>query len=337
MKLARVWPWIAAALAAGCGSRTGLELPLAAGEAPVDAGCSQGLPPWLLFDTLGGPDSGPSGIYAMRIDGSAGHMVTLPHGPALFPSVSRDGTKLLYATFLDEDGGTDIPDGGDDSALYLYDFASGTASLVVTTSQLTYSALSPDGKTVAYTTGYSLHAIAPDGTNDRALLVGPDCGYGFGHPTFAADSSTILYGAGGMVGAIGIDGSGNETLLSAIPGSFQYPNPAFSPDYQRIVVGAFCDQDSPDALRIYPYASLPGATCESGQLLVDVSEGSSPNSANDPSWGPTGLIAYASGQDVYVIDPSGGLPRDMTAELTGDGGTITASDPVWAPGCAAMP
>lgn len=334
MKLARVWPWIGAAIAIACGSRTGLEVPGAIDESTFDAGCQQQLPSWLLFDTFDPTGAGASGIYAMRADGTAGHTVPLPHAPALFPSVSPDGSKLLYATFLDTDGGAD---GGDDSALYVYDFASRTASLVVTTSQLTYSAMSPDGKTVAYTTGYSLHAIAPDGTNDRALLVGPNCGAGYGHPTFTADSQTILYATGGVIGAIGTDGTSNETLLSAIPGSFQYPNPAFSPDYRRIVVGVYCDQDSPQALLIYPYASLPGATCESGQLLVDVNDSSAPNLANDPSWGSNGLIAYGSGQDVYVIDAAGGTPTDMTSGLTGDGGSVTASDPVWAPGCAPIP
>jgi Tol biopolymer transport system component len=257
--------------------------------------------------------------------------VTLPHGPGAFPSVSPDGSKLLYATFMSTDGGSD-------SALYLYDFASRSSTLVVTTTELTYSALSPDGRTVAWTTSYSLHAVDADGTNDRTLLAGPNAeGTGYGHPVFASDSTTVVYGTGGIIGAIRIDGSQNETLLTAIPGSFQYPNPAFSPDYQQIVVGAFCDQASPEALRIYAYASLPGATCSSGQFLVDVSAGSSPNQANDPSWSQDGRIAYGSGKDVLVIDATGGVPVNLTADLTGDAGTATASDPVWAPACADVP
>jgi WD40-like Beta Propeller Repeat len=303
------------ALLAACGARTGL-IAQDGGSPPdaavtFDAGCAQPRP-WLLFDILDYAGTAPGGIYAMRSDGTAGHPVSLPHSPAFFPSVSPDGSKLLYATSLYPDGGYD---GGADSALYLYDFASQTSTL--------------DGKTVAYVSGYSLHDIAPDGTNDLALLVGPNnCGTGYGHPVFASDSSTIVYGTGGIIGAIGIDGSGNETLLTAIAGSFQYPNPAFSPDYQRIVMGAFCDQSTPNALRIYAYASLPGATCESGQLLADVSNGAASNMANDPSWSPGGLIAYGSGQDVFVIDASGGTPTNMTSGLTGDGGTLAAADPV---------
>jgi Tol biopolymer transport system component len=326
------------ALAVACGSRTGLLAGAgssgssSSGGVSFDAGCPE--PLWLLFNLR--DDSGTSprqGIYAMRADGTGGHMVSLPHSPALNASVSPDGSKLLYATYM-----RPAEDGGVDSTLYAYDFASQTATAVVTTAGLTYSALSPDGRTVAYVSGYSLRAIDADGTNDRSLLVGPnDDGTGYGHPVFEADSRTIVYATGGVIGAIRADGSGNQTLLDAIPGSFQYPNPAFSPDYQRIVVGLFCDQTSPDALRVYPFASLPGAACQSGTTLTEVNEGASPNGANDPSWGANGRIAYASYPDVFVIDASGGTPSNMTAGLTGDAGTVTASDPVWAPGCAEIP
>jgi len=325
------------ALAAACGSRTGLDLGAGVGPSQpaqgFDAGCPQA--PWLLFDVM--EHEGPIylRIYATHADGTGGHFVILPHDHAAFPSVSPDGTKLLYATALPPDagGGPDV-----DSALYVYDFASHSDSLVVTTSQLTYSALSPDGRFVSYVSGYTLRAIGSDGSNDHALLSGPsDQGSGYGHPTFAADSRTVLYGTGGEVGAIEVDGSGDRNLLDAIPGSFQYPNPAFSPDYQRIVVGAFCSQTSPYALRIYAYSSLPGTTCDSGQLLVDVNDGASFNLANDPSWGPDGRIAYASGKDVWIIEATGGTPTSLTAALTADGGTVQAADPVWVPGCADVP
>jgi hypothetical protein len=314
------------ALATSCGARTELLTP-----APVTfASCSK--PPWLLFDLDDATQPDSSGIYALRADGSDGHMMTLPHSPAFFPSVSPDGSHLLYATFEPFDAG-----GG--ALLYLYDFANQTASLVVMTAALTYSAIAPDGQTVAYVNGYDLHDVAPDGTNDRTLLVGPSesTGSGYGHPTFA-DSQTILYGGGGFIGSIGVDGSNNQTLLATYLGGPLYPNAGFSPDHGQIVLGASCDQESPDALRIFPYASLPGASCDSGQVLVDVSASASPNDgASDPSWGPDGRIAYGSGQDVWVIAASGGTPTNMTAALTGDGGVYAAADPVWAPGCAVIP
>jgi Tol biopolymer transport system component len=331
-------------LAAACGARTGLF----AGESSSGsssgassgsssgsssgAGCTE--PLWLLFNLQDDSPAQRSGIYAMRADGSGGHLVNLPHGPARNASVSPDGSTLLYATYM-----ASATDGGADSTLYAYDLASGKASAIVTTTGLTYSALSPDGRTVSYVSDYTLKSIGADGSNDRALLVGPnDQGTGYGHPVFESDSHTIVYATGGIIGAIGADGSNNRTLLDAIPGSFQYPNPAFSPDYQQIVVGLICSQGSPYTLRVYPFASLPGAACESGRILTsDITEGASPNSANDPSWGDNGLIAYASYPDVFLIDPNGGSPQKLTASLTGDAGVVTASDPVWAPGCAPIP
>lgn len=335
-------PLLLAVAALACGSRTGLlssglsasSSSSSSGAVSFDAGCPE--PLWLLFNLR--DDSGPaprSGIYAMRADGTGGHMVPLPHGPALNASVSPDGSKLLYATY-----GPFVQDGGTDSTLYELDLATQTATPILSTSGLTYSALSPDGTRVSYVSNYDLRSIDADGTNDRLLLHGPnDQGTGYGHPVFEPDSRTIVYVTGGIIGAIGFDGSGDHTLLEAIPGSFQYPNPAFSPDYQRIVVGLVCARSSPYTLRVYPFASLPGASCESGQILTtDLTEGSSPNAANDPSWGPNGLIAYASLYDVFVIDENGGTPRNMTAGLTGDaGGVVAASDPVWAPGCAQIP
>ena len=68
---------------------------------------------------------------------------------------------------------------------------------------LTYSALSPDGKTVSYVSNFSLRAVDADGTQDRLLIAGPnDCGTGYGHPVFEPDSHTVVYATGGIIGAI---------------------------------------------------------------------------------------------------------------------------------------
>jgi Tol biopolymer transport system component len=336
------------ALLAGCGSRT--ELPTGSGVvrgdagAPVDADatihCGAPLPPvdcraapWVLFDFSDGATE-LSTIYALRSDGTGGHAVTLPHGPGYYPSVSPDGTKLLYVTAFPE-----TSDGGDDTSLYLYDFATGCESLVVTANGLAYSALSPDGTTIAYSADYGLYAIGADGSNDRPLVVGSDTAGGYGHPAFTADSQTVVYGGLGFIGSIGTNGSDNQMLLVGVLESFLYPNMAFSPDYSEIVTGIFCSQDSPFDLLVFPWASLGSTPCASGRVLVaDVVESSSFNmGASDPSWGPTGLIAYGAGSDVYLVPAGGGAPTNLTTGLTGDAGTSTASDPVWAPPCAPVP
>jgi hypothetical protein len=298
----------------------------------VDSGCLQNGNPWLVFDTrstMGGPQT----MYAMRADGSEGHFVQLPHAPAYFPSVSPDGTELLYATPLGADAGGGAPN-APDSALYAYDLVGHTERLLITTQGLTYSALSPDRRTVAYVSTYSLHVASPGGANDRTLLAGPNGdGTGYGHPTFA-DSQTVVYVTGGAIGAIGIDGSGNRILVSQSATQL-YPNAAFSPDHQRLAAGVLCDPASTPALVVYDWASLP-APCSSGRVLAQVTESSSFNGANDPSWGPTDLIAYGSGTDVYVIQAGGGTPTNVTQGLT-DAGMLTAEEPVWAPGCVIVP
>ncbi len=314
-----------------CGARTPLDAGAAAGEAAGSQSPACDRAPWLLFDVDG--DGADSTIYAMRADGTELHPVPLPHAPALYPSVSPDGMKLLYVTYYPT-----TVDGGDDSNLYVYDFANGTATLVVTAPELAYSALSPDGQTIAYAAGYTLYAIGSDGTNNRALLSGTDVTTGYGHPAFARDSQTIVYGALGTIGSIRADGSDGVTLLTGVVGSFEYPNMAFSPDYTEIVTGIFCSPTAPQALIVFPYAALPGEACASGTVLADVNESSSFNmGANDPSWGPNGLIAYGANADVYVIPAAGGTPSPLTRALTGDAGLLTASDPVWAPACAAIP
>jgi Tol biopolymer transport system component len=269
----------------------------------------------------------------MRADGTQLHAVPLPHSPAYYPSVSPDGTKLLYTTSF-----VPTSDGGNDTALYLFDFASQTALLVVSSFSMSYSALSPDLQTVAYSANYGLYAIGADGTNNRSLVVGSPGNGAYGHPTFASDSKTILYGTLGVVGSVESDGTNNQTLLTGVVGSFWYPNPAFSPDYSQIAVGIFCDQTSPFDLLVFQYASLAETACSSGTVLTTVSESSAENmGATDPSWGPTGLIAYGSYSDVWVIPATGGTPTNVTSKLTGDAGAFTASDPVWAPACAAVP
>jgi Tol biopolymer transport system component len=335
----RALPLLCLAVACvACGSRTALDAPLAVdGGSPVvrDAGppvaftpaCSSQADDWILFDYT----AGEGAIMAIRANGTDFRHLNLPHGPGFFPSVSPDGSMLLYAALPTAPPTTD---GGVNSALYLYDLTTHVESLVVGTIDLTYSALSPDRQLVAYVSGYSLHSIRYDGTDDVTLLTGPDeNGRGYGHPVFAADSVTVVYGGGGILGAIHADGTGNVTLVAEV-GVYTYPNAAFSGDHTQIVAGTLCGSEAPFALSVFEYASLPAA-CASGTLLVGVDQSSSPNQANDPSWNPNGLIAYASDVDIFTIPATGGTPTNVTKALTKGG--ATASDPVWLPACATVP
>jgi hypothetical protein len=90
------------------------------------------------------------------------------------------------------------------------------------------------------------------------------------------------------------------------------------------------------ALRVYSLVSLP-ADCATGRVVTTLDPASpSMSGGPNPSWGPSGLIAYGSGIDVYLVDAAGGTPRNMTARLTA-GGQASAADPIWAPACAPIP
>jgi hypothetical protein len=338
---------LAIALSA-CGTRTALELilPTDGGVAPGDAGVPPPCrgQPWLVFQLSS--ESG-SNVYAMRADGSGGHILHLAKDGA-FPSFSANGAKLLYVT-IDAEAG----DGGYLNTLVEQDLGTGATlelvtSLVQTDAEesskaLSYSAVSPDGTTVAYTIGYDVHLVNIDGTADRLLIQGSqNQGLIYGHPAFTADSQTVLYGALGNFGSIPVAGSNGPTILVTQDGTEgpQFPNPSPSPDGSSVAsvisCAGFDAGVTETTLRTYPFASLP-APCASGTIVTTLrSYSSAYNSSANPAWGPSGLVAYGSGTDVWIADPSGGgLPRNMTAGLTRKTGA--AFDPVWAPACAPIP
>jgi Tol biopolymer transport system component len=337
-------PYVLLFALVACGDRTALESDLAGSDAGL--GDAEGPTlcrgaPWLVFELARGSSTT---LYAMRADGSEGHSLRLAsHGG--FPSFSADGTKLLYVTATAE-----ADDGGYLQTLVVQQLTSGTTQQLATrlvqgdveeeTVSLTYSAFSPDGQTVAYTAGYDVRAVNIDGTGDHLVIGGSvNDNIVYGHPSFTEDSDTVLYGTSGAFGSVRLDGSANQTLVTQDGvGGPTFPNPTPSPDGSSVASVIQCASDAGTmltALRVYPLASLP-APCESGveaTTLDDVF--SAYNDSANPSWGPSGLIAYGSASDVWVVDPDGGAPRNMTRGLTGKTGA--AFDPVWAPACAPIP
>ncbi len=322
-------PWALLA----CGDRTATDVP----TVPPCRGA-----PWLVFELSKGTSFG---LYAMRADGSDGHTLELPNQGA-FPSFSADGTKVAYVMAT-----TEADDAGYLDALVVQDLVTGATLQLATslvqndveeeTAALTYSAISPDGSSVAYTAGFDMRAVNLDGTNDRLLLAGSTCeNTVYGYPSFTEDSGRVLYGTAGAFGAVGVDGSNAQTLVNqdGVAGPM-FPNPTPSADGTSVASVIQCaglDAGAMDTtLRIYPLASLP-ASCESGVVVTTLDdEFSAFNGSANPSWGPSGLIAYGSGRDIWVVAPDGGPPRNMTRALTGKTGT--AVDPVWAPACAPIP
>jgi Tol biopolymer transport system component len=302
--------FLSAALATACGGRSDLATSLSPGQ-ERDCGA-----PWLLFTWIpvSAPDTSGSRIYAERADGTEGHVLALPHPDAAYPSATPDGTGLLYAdASLDQ--------------LYLYDFAGKTERQLATMGVVGFGSVSPDGQTVVYGDGNDLFVVGVDGPPDDVTLVpGYDLPTGAaGYPVFLPDSQTVVFGAGGEVESIRIDGSGMTTLLSdeAIE---TFPNPALSPDREELAAVVSCDGVTYE-VRTYPLASLP-APCETGKVATEVS--GSPV-YYDLAWGPTGLIAYSGGVEVFVVSASGGAPADFSGVMT------EADEPTWVSGCVALP
>ncbi len=306
---------LTASLLSGCGARSGLDPSgSGAGGHPADCGA-----PWVLFTFVS--ESGTTAttqVYGRRADGSGGHVLALPQAEASYPSTTPDGTALLYA-------------GPSLQNLFLYAFAGGTSQALATTGKVGYGAISPDGQTVVYGDGSDLWVAGVAGPPAQRLLV-PAASTptgAAGYPAFEPDSQTVVFAVGGLVQSIGIGGEGLATLLTD-DAAYTFPNPALSPDGEQLAAVVSCD-GSTFELRVYPLASLPAA-CTDGAVVTSVS-GAPPY--YDLAWGADGLIAYSGGDDVFLVEAAGGTPRNLTADLTST--LATASEPTWAPGCAAVP
>jgi Tol biopolymer transport system component len=329
-------------LVSACGSRTGLDVagssatadsgagpdvadaaqaPDAVLDAPGPSDATEELEAsscgaaWLLFTLVKITDDGGgrlSQIYALRADGSDGHVLLLPISQVTYPSVSPDGTELLFAN-------------SSLSALYLYRFADRTNQELDTSGGVGYGAVSPDGRTVVFGDTDLFRVSVEDGGEQTLVMESqPNAA---GNPVFTRDSQTVVFGATGVVQSVRIDGSDTQTLLSESNESF--PNPTLSPDYRELAAVVSCG--GPLELRVYPFESLP-APCDSGRVVTEVPS-SPPYYA--PTWGPDGLIAYTGTQDVFVVSAAGGTPRNLTADLTSP--ASPAGDPTWAPACTVLP
>ena len=298
---------------AACGGRSELGVPLPGDAGPDPSSCGA---PWVIFTHV---SDGTSQIFARRADGTDGHALALAGAQPTYPSVSPDGTTLLYAHDATQH-------------LSLHRFADHTEQVLPTQGQVGRGSVSPDGSQVVYGDGNNLHLVGVSGSPAEHVLVSAALtpGNAAGFPSFTGDGQTVIYAAGGVVQSIGADGTGAKTLLTTDTSSVEFPNPTLSPDAASVAVIASCDGPS-IALRTYPLASLP-TPCSSGAVVTAVTD---VLSYYDPAWGPTGLIAYATGQGMLIVSASGGTPTNLTADLVGP--TAGVLTPTWAPSCASLP
>ena len=314
-----------AGIVAACGSRTGLDVVAARtdGSTADVADARVCGAPWVLFNYVAprpGSTTNALQIYALRADGTDGHVVALPRpdGQAFYPSTTPDGASLLY---------TD----GDVGHLYAYRVADRTERTLPTMGRTGFGSLSPDGRTLVYGNGNYLFTVGIDGVPALRLLVdaaSTPTG-GAGYPTFLSDSQTVVFGEGGAVQSIRIDGTARRSLVTDRSGG-TFLNPALSPDRRELAAVVSCDGTT-SALRVWSVASLPAA-CDAGRVVTTVP-------ANGPyyvlAWGPTGLIAYGAGHDVLRVPAAGGTATNLTATLTGP--LSSATSPTWVEGCVAVP
>jgi Tol biopolymer transport system component len=318
-------------VACSCGARTELG--------GVIAGSDGGQPcnavPWVVFDYEGEQSSG---IAAMRADGSSFHMLDLGGMRGWNPSVSPDGTLLFYVV---------APSDGSNALMVRNLVTSQTRTFLQITVQppsngLEKASVSPDGKLVAYELSPDIHLASIDGSNDRVLVSGPydpnGLPYGYGHPAFSPDSQTVYFSTIGLLESIRIDGSARQTLEQdqfftnpSIP-DFSFPNASLSPDGTELVAQIACDVAE---LRVFPIGSLPGDPCTVGTKLVEVGTSQAFDEASNPSWGPTQIV-YDDDKDLFLIDPIGGAPTNLTQSVTTADSSF-AADPVWAPACTELP
>jgi len=291
-----------------------------AGPTPGDAACSS---PWVLFAlTTIGSEGGITArqIYARRSDGTGSHVVALPHPYPVTPSVSPDGTALVYTV--------DTYD-----HIYVHRFTDGSDVELAISGTTLDPVLSPDGSRVAYDDGHSVWLAPTDGSSAPKLLVQGGAGPAGGvkRPVFTLDSKRVVFAATAAVESVALDGTDLRTVVST-PASATHDIPAFSPDGASILTSASCDGAS-YALRVFPVSSSP-AGCGNSTVVLAVSSWAAEYSR--PAWGPDGLVAYADETgDVIVTTVSGGAPATFTHDLT-SGQIATATDPTFAPACTPL-
>ena len=116
---------------------------------------------WVYF--VGFEPNGMQAIWRVSVNGGTPVRVTPDAAEYLCPSLSPDGTRLAYVS---------------GEHLYVVDLSTSVATML-TTNQAAFPVWSPTGEWIMYGQSYSyagyagpLHLIHPDGSGDRALIVG---------------------------------------------------------------------------------------------------------------------------------------------------------------------
>lgn len=167
--------------------------------------------------------SGSMQISAFRLDGTIERRLTTGPANHHYPSLSPDGTQLLYTG---DEGGYD--------EIYKLNLAHPAVAVRITRSPLTASSASwsPDGSSIVYSAlvsgdhAYQIFIANPDGTNPVQVTHTTDSGNA--QPVFSPDGARIAYINGREATGQGPNGStvtgiANRIWVAAVDGSGAAP------------------------------------------------------------------------------------------------------------------
>jgi len=179
--------------------------------------------------------------------------------------------------------------------------------------------LSPDGSTLAYTSGGYVYTVNVDGTNGQTLsqIGNTNEGDATGHVSWSPDGSQIAYSYDANIWIMNADGS-NQHPITHARGAMGYYYPSWSADGSIAMWGATdAGQDGgPADSEIF---TVPAAGGKVTRLTHnDVSN-------IEPAWSSDGTrIAYWNGGDLYVMRADGSNQHLLLSE----GGSWA---PAWSP------
>lgn len=166
----------------------------------------------IVFSGLGGPGTSGYGIYAIGADGGGLRLITAPEGGARYPSLSPDGSQLVYE--------------GTSGGLWIVDADGTDARAVPNAVDGQWPSWSPDGSRIAFSSPApwteadakdEIYTVRPDGTDLRRLTVAPNEDWA---PEWSPDSRRIVFNAyrdgNSELYVMDADG-GNQTRLTFDP------------------------------------------------------------------------------------------------------------------------
>ena len=186
-----------------------------------------------------------------------------------------------------------------------------------------FPSLSPDGKSVVYSSAGDIHFMRFGGQNPLNLTKEPS---GNTQPVFSPDGERIAFRSARNGGGIFIMGATGEAVKRLTDSGF---NPSWSPDGKQVVFAA-------QAVTSDPYN---GATIRGSGWIVDVETGTKRQIADldilQPAWSPHNhRIAYwslerngvrNSQRDIWTVRPDGSDAVSITNDADVDW------NPVWSP------